>query len=262
MIKRAIISIIILSCFAASGMCETETAIVLGKKISSSDIEPGTETLEKNKDKMNEKEFDRWLKQYRESRLRGLIFGTLFEKYISDNNIAATDEEVKELNHGVKRNLEKLKVEQEEYRSKLVKELETPNLDEKKKKELESRIETLDRGTERLKEERPETASTTEEGKRVIKIWKANKTLFEKYGGRVIFQQGGPEPLDAYREFLREQEKSGQFEFKDSNAADMFWNYFTNEKMHTFCKDLEKAKKMIQTPWWVNEDSVDANKNR
>jgi hypothetical protein len=42
-----------------------------------------------------------------------------------------------------------------------------------------------------------------------VKSWKINKALYAQYGGRVIFQQAGVEPLDAYRDFLKEQEKKG-----------------------------------------------------
>ena len=31
-----------------------------------------------------------------------------------------------------------------------------------------------------------------------VRAWKINKALYKKYGGKVIFQQAGVEPLDAY----------------------------------------------------------------
>ena len=33
----------------------------------------------------------------------------------------------------------------------------------------------------------------------IIRQWKINKALYDQYGGRIIYQQLGPEPLDAYR---------------------------------------------------------------
>ena len=36
----------------------------------------------------------------------------------------------------------------------------------------------------------------------MIEQWKASQSLYKKYGGRVVFQQTGPEPLDAYHEYL------------------------------------------------------------
>ena len=46
----------------------------------------------------------------------------------------------------------------------------------------------------------------------MIRQWKSNRQLYREYGGRVIFQQFGPEPLDAYRRFLEEQQNAGAFE--------------------------------------------------
>jgi hypothetical protein len=64
-----------------------------------------------------------------------------------------------------------------------------------------------------------------------VKRWMVNKALFAKYGGRVIFQQAGAEPLDAYRDFLKEQEKYGAFQILDKQYQAPFWRYFTNDAM-------------------------------
>ena len=90
--------------------------------------------------------------------------------------------------------------------------------------------------------------------KRFVKAWKINKELYAKYGGRIIFQQGGVEPLDAYRDFLKEQEKKGAFQIVDKNYEAPFWKYFTNDAMHTFYAK-EEGEKFIITPWWMMEEA-------
>ena len=85
-----------------------------------------------------------------------------------------------------------------------------------------------------------------------VRSWKINKALFAKYGGRVIFQQAGPEPLDAYRDFLREQEKKGAFRILDEKYKAPFWRYFTHDAMHTFYSKGDGAR-FINTPWWMLE---------
>ena len=89
-----------------------------------------------------------------------------------------------------------------------------------------------------------------------VKSWKINKALYEKYGGRVIFQQAGPEPLDAYRDFLKEQEKKGAFQIRDKQYEPEFWRYFTNDAMHTFY-DKDDGTKFINTPWWLMDESLE-----
>jgi hypothetical protein len=87
-----------------------------------------------------------------------------------------------------------------------------------------------------------------------VKSWKINKALYAQYGGRVIFQQAGVEPLDAYRDFLKEQEKKGAFQIIDKQYEPEFWRYFTNDAMHRFC-DKNEGAKFINTPWWMMEET-------
>jgi hypothetical protein len=60
------------------------------------------------------------------------------------------------------------------------------------------------------------------------------------------------EPLDAYRDFLEEQEKKGRFQILDKNDEDGFWQYFTNDATHRFYNDEEGAK-FMNTPWWMSD---------
>jgi hypothetical protein len=48
-------------------------------------------------------------------------------------------------------------------------------------------------------------------GRSMIRQWKLNKALHHQYGGRIIYQQLGPEPLDAYRQYLEERRDAGDF---------------------------------------------------
>jgi heat shock protein HslJ len=85
----------------------------------------------------------------------------------------------------------------------------------------------------------------------MIERWKVNKALYETYGGRVIFQQFGPEPLDAYREFLEARQAAGDFEILDEAVAEEFWRYFTDDAMHDFFPP-EEAANVFDTPPWAD----------
>lgn len=63
---------------------------------------------------------------------------------------------------------------------------------------------------------------------------KVNRALYCQYGGRVIFQQAGPEPLDAYRKFLEGQAAQGNFRIFDLTLEKEFWRYFTTDALHQF----------------------------
>jgi heat shock protein HslJ len=71
-------------------------------------------------------------------------------------------------------------------------------------------------------------------GYSLIRQWKIDKSLYEAFGGRVIYQQLGPEPLDAYREYLQERQAAGDFSIADPATVTAFWDYFTDESKHDF----------------------------
>jgi hypothetical protein len=85
-----------------------------------------------------------------------------------------------------------------------------------------------------------------------VRQWKINQALHRDYGGRIIFQQGGPEPLDAYRRFLEEQQRQGAFAIADRALATAFWRYYMNDAIHSFYPtgSAEEAQ-AFASPWWL-----------
>jgi hypothetical protein len=85
----------------------------------------------------------------------------------------------------------------------------------------------------------------------IIRQWKINKALYEQYGGRIIYQQLGPEPIDAYREFLRQREADGAFAIRDQALAASFWRYFTDDSIHDFMPPggADEARAFTTPPW-------------
>lgn len=80
-----------------------------------------------------------------------------------------------------------------------------------------------------------------------VKQWLLDKSLYEKYGGRVIFQQMNPmEPVGAYRAFLEEHERRGTFEILDAAEREKFWSYYTSKH------SIEASGDQIDfsRPWW------------
>jgi len=81
-----------------------------------------------------------------------------------------------------------------------------------------------------------------------IRQWKINRALYQQYGGRVIFQQGGPEPLDAYRKFLEAAAARGDFVIADPALADGFWRYYRDTARHAFMPAPATA---FSVPPWI-----------
>ena len=85
----------------------------------------------------------------------------------------------------------------------------------------------------------------------IIRQWKLNKALYEQYGGRIIYQQLGPEPLDAYRQFLRQRWADGDFDIRDQALETSFWRYFTDDSIHDFMAPggADEARAFATPPW-------------
>jgi hypothetical protein len=85
----------------------------------------------------------------------------------------------------------------------------------------------------------------------IIQRWKIDKALYDQYGGRIIYQQLGPEPLDAYRQFLRQREADSAFAIRDPAIEGWFWRYFTDDSIHDFMAPggADAARAFTTPPW-------------
>jgi hypothetical protein len=87
-----------------------------------------------------------------------------------------------------------------------------------------------------------------------VEQWKVNQALFRKYGGRVIYQQTGAEPLDAYHDFFKAAQKSGEFRIINKEFEPALWSYYTTDSIHTFIPESgNENEQAINTPWWMME---------
>jgi pyruvate/2-oxoglutarate dehydrogenase complex dihydrolipoamide acyltransferase (E2) component len=196
-------------------------------------------------------------------RLNELIFGALLEQYAKENKIEPTEAELDAFVQKTEEMKKQHHAKFEKDRDNLLKELKSKSLTEHERTEKTSRLKTLENILKASKEV-DEKAKGMEEkmqmmrrnmARHFVKSWKINKSLYEKYGGRIIFQQAGVEPLDAYREFLKEQEKKGAFKIFGKDYEISFWKYFINDSMHTFYLKEDGAK-FMKTPWWLMDKPV------
>lgn len=85
-----------------------------------------------------------------------------------------------------------------------------------------------------------------------VEQWKVNQALYRQYGGRVVYQQGGAEPLDAYHDFFKAAQKSGDFRIVNQDFKSAFWRYYTTDSRHKFIPESGNQKEQaINTPWWM-----------
>ncbi len=83
--------------------------------------------------------------------------------------------------------------------------------------------------------------------------WKMNKALYEKYGGRIIFQQAGIEPIDAYRAQLQDIRDKGKLKILKPDYKAVFADFERYLDMgHNYLS--ENGKKYFARPYWETAD--------
>lgn len=81
----------------------------------------------------------------------------------------------------------------------------------------------------------------------MITQYKIDRQLYHAYGGEVIFQQANPfQPVGAYREFLKEQERLGRFEIVDNDYRECFWQQFSTANASV----VPESEIDFSQPWW------------
>ena len=94
-----------------------------------------------------------------------------------------------------------------------------------------------------------EVAERREVARQVVTSYKISRSLYQEYGGRVVFQQAGPWPIDAYRSFLEERQEAGAFRILDPDLVAGFWEYLADDTRHSFYPS-DEAEAAVSTPWW------------
>jgi len=194
--------------------------------------------------------------------LRYVILRELTDRYASDKGIAVTKAERDVYVKHLQRSMEQDRQRQEARRDELTRRLQGSGLPESERASLASELETLngllatldDMGGEAAEDPAETAAARDQVADAFIRQWKINRALYQEYGGRIIFQQGGPEPLDAYRRFLEERQARGDFEILDADLETRFWRYYINDGIHSFYPtDSAEEAEVLRVPWWLSE---------
>lgn len=238
---------------------DTVLAEVLGQKVYLKDIESSSDAKKKQQASAASEQFTLLLKQTMASNL-GRYFNPLWDEYAEEKGITVTEQEIKEYKEKMVGFMTSQKNEWKRKKDNLAKELIAQNLKDDKKAELEKNFNLYSHLIEKAPDPNliyyssdSNTAKLIDDvPKSFIRSYKIYQALYRQYKGRVIFQQAGPEPLDAFRQFFEEQQSKGKFKFYNKDAEDLFWDYYRNAR-HTFITDPNEVEKAMNTPWWLQQ---------
>ena len=239
-------------------------ATIFSKPIYAEDLDTPPEKLPAG---LTDAQRDQWRVSSRNDKLSQLIWAPLVHQFCQRHACEPTDKEmtifVERMESSKTENRRKWAAE----RASLSKEMDSPNLSEARKQELAKRLHMLETflfaGENFTGSLSPEQEAAAERGvaNQFIRAWKLNKALYDEYGGSVIFQQAGIEPLGAYRTWLEAHERKGDFQILDPTLRTAFWAYYVSTG-HTFIPvdELQKEtgketglKSPFEKPWWLME---------
>jgi hypothetical protein len=194
----------------------TEVATVLGKPIYSESIVVPTEVNRQRK-KLGEEEFERWLRSHRGRRLFLAINAALLEQYAKENDLTPTDSQI---DAGVQRG-----------------------------KKADSR-----NGNPARKPGPHDDRFLRLFAYSVILEWKTSKALHEKYGGRLgIGSLGACVPIDARPKFLKEQQGAGRFRIHDAALRKLFWTEAADEAFADTVLEGDRVQEFFKKPPWQGQ---------
>ena len=194
--------------------------------------------------------------------MKYVILGKLLDRYAEDHDIEVRQAEIDTYVESLNRVAERDRKRHEERRQELARKLKSTSLTDPERKALSSELAKVNEHLNDIDEMTKNTGMNPDEVRQAreqvaaafIRQWKINRSLYKQYGGRIIFQQGGPEPLDAYRMFLKEQKKKGAFKILDKAFEEIFWEYYLTDAKHSFYpKGSREEKQVFEIPWWLSE---------
>lgn len=245
----------------------TPVAIVFSKKVFATDLEPDEKYKQKMKTELSKENYESLILNYSQERLRGVIWEALMQKFCQNKQCEPSQEEIDALTQFFEAARVKPRKDRIAKKEVLIKELESSNIDKEEKQRLTKELENLNRTLLLDSDLAKLKASLTQEQSlraqeerskmyaRFIRVWKFSKLLHQQYGGDVILQKFGFEPIGAERKFLEECERDKTLQILDPMLRLKFWEYYQRDRSgfivdDDVLRDLN-LKHPFDKPFWL-----------
>ena len=231
-------------------------AEVLGRTVYADELVPAKE-IQEQKAKLAPRTYTSWYERTQGEKLRTLVWSAVFSDYAQKRHIEPTPAEIESNMNQTRKFVKEDRIRRNGEREALMAELKSPRIAETRRKQAQQYLDTLNSLHEhdvRMEKERSDSAREKmwqDSERRVsemwVKQWKLNPALYREFGGRIIFQQAGWEPIDAYRRLLEQYEAKKAFVVHDPALRETVYSYF---KHHFVYADEKKARFYFEKPFW------------
>ncbi|MBI5611518.1 MAG: hypothetical protein HY942_00400 [Gammaproteobacteria bacterium] len=189
--------------------------------------------------------------------LRARVWKAVFDDYARSRGIAPTEAEIVSQIEGQRRMKARSEAERVRQREALVAELKSPTLSEKRRKDAQQLLDLLNQHAEfdmkyQAELRDPAMRKIQQQSERTVaehwvRQWQLNQALYREFGGRIIFQQAGWEPIDAYRKLLDRYAAKKAFVVHDPALRAAVYSYFEHKFIYA---DDAKARFYFEKPYW------------
>ena len=241
---------------------EPPIAEIYGEKVYVRDLPLPPKMVATSKSTMSAEEFAQWKQDALRQTLAYEVMEEARKRFLKEMKMEPTQQDIDSYIAFLHRSQKLERKQRVEEREKLQKELKQPDLSDEQRTTAKNNLSVLDdldkydsppATDEALKEQREAERSVAS---MMVSGWKFNQALYRKYGGRVVFQQAGLEPIDAHKAFMQELETSGAYKILDPAYQDLFKE--TNEYFDKKFEYADQAAidKYFASPWWLHAAEV------
>lgn len=196
-------------------------------------------------------------------RLGELLIRPLVERYLERNNLAPTEAEVAAATNAFRASLntnDAVAARQRERLAAIHEALGDPTLSAEKRAGLQAELKLVEElnaaATGLPKPDAPLDPVLVDILHAIVAQWKFNKSVYDRFGGRLLNDIMGMEPLDAMRQWLEEEEREGAFTFTNDGLRDLFYARYKRDYGSSIVVGVE-AKKLMSKPFWERESLDD-----
>jgi len=258
------LSMLFVPLLAVSGLAfagdDAVIAEVYDHKVTLQDLALPTSMVEDSRKTMSAAEFASW---EQDSRRQLLAYGVMQEarkRFLTEMKLTPTEDEIDSYIESQDRMMAADAQKRSQDRDKLQQELQQPELSKERRASIEENIASIDELSAMLKPAGEGAQSDEDKSAQrsvatmMVSNWKFNQGLYHKYGGRVIFQQAGLEPIDANKTFLADLKASGVYTINDPAYKDLFKETDEYFQKKFDAVDKAKADEYFESPWWLKAD--------
>jgi hypothetical protein len=229
---------------------EQPVAFVRGRSIMAADLDPDPRVVQQHKTSYLPAQFEQWLAYARQQKISSLIWAAVKEEFCRNRECEPNEAELTAFDNAFANREMERRVEDAARLASMDRQIAALPAGSPKRLELEKQRDTLRTADEALRS--APAGSSRNLSMMWVGNWKFFRELYRAYGGKVIFQQAGPEPLEAMRKLLEEHHKLKLFGIYDPELNKQFWAYYTSMRHN----DMPDGGKFLETPWWLQSKPV------